>query len=151
MIVVRKLDTLVARLRGGAADLKLMRLGKTILGMFVALAMAVPPLGSFAHAKVAIPSPAAVSQMVDEADPAAQPAMAAMDAAAPMDDCCLPHGKAGDPCSSAACCAAHCTAVTPLLTVGFVYPAKSLHVAPLIRDQVFASTIGSPPFRPPRT
>lgn len=123
-----------------------MRLRKTICGFLLVLAIALLPLANGATACTQIPQDTSANEttagsIVSTADyePLAQ-----------NDDCCLTHGTQGDPCSSAACCTFHCTAVPSASAVGTVYLPKPLHIVPLIRDQVFVSTIGSPPFRPPR-
>lgn len=127
-----------------------MRLGKTILSILAALALAVLPLGGFAHAKMAEQTLASVSQMADEPISVGPSTAVLADAIVQMDDCCLPHGVAGDACASAACCSVHCAGVAPIVQNGFLRLPRFTPFTPVVRDQVFASVIGSPPFRPPR-
>lgn len=123
-----------------------MSLRKTIMSFLVALAVAMLPVAAFARERMPASDALAVAQTQTDSIVSA----ATADMPGQMDDCCLPHEKAGDPCSSATCCAAHCTAVAPLLSIGFVQLPKPVLAVPLIQDQVFASIIGAPPFRPPR-
>jgi hypothetical protein len=65
-------------------------------------------------------------------------------------DCCPEHGTKSVPCSSAACCVGHCVGVAPILDPPGLRLRVRSNLADRASDQVPASTIGSPPFRPPR-
>lgn len=129
-----------------------MRIRSPFMSFLVAMALAMLPLASVAGA-MGPGERGVASQTIMESTVgvvAEGAVMASMDASTPMDDCCLPHGAAGDPCKSSACCAVHCAGVAPILQSGFVALPDSLVLTPVVRDQVVASTVGAPPFRPPR-
>ncbi len=129
-----------------------MRFRDAFISFLVAMALAMLPLASVAGAMG--PSErggASQATMELTIGVAAEGTVAAwMDASTPMDDCCLPHGMAGDPCKSSACCSVHCAGVAPVLQSGLFALPDTLALTPVVRDQVAASTVGAPPFRPPR-
>lgn len=127
-----------------------MRLRSMLMSFLVAMALAMLPLAGGARAS-GQGGHAVASQTIEPASGmnAGEAAMAAMDGSS-MDDCCLPHGVAGDPCKSAACCSAHCAGVASVLKLGLqVHPGPTAS-ALIVRDQVLTSIVGSTPFRPPR-
>lgn len=127
-----------------------MRFNGTLMSFLAAIALAVLPLASGARASARIHHPVATHTMESASETAAgEPATTAMDLSS-MDDCCLPHGIAGDPCKSVACCVIHCAGVAPVLQLGLQVHFGRTALAPIARDQVLTSVTGSPPFRPPR-
>ncbi len=127
-----------------------MRFRGAFISFLVAMALAMLPLASVTGAISPSDRTVASQTAMDSSSAAGQVVMASMDGSAPMDDCCLPHGAAGDPCKSSACCSVHCAVVAPILQTGFVALPDTPGLKPVARDQVAASTFGSPPFRPPR-
>lgn len=118
------------------------------LSVIAALALAVAPLAwGVAVASLANRGLASLPQATAAS---AQSHMVGAETPAPADDCCLLRGSAEDPCTSAACCGAHCVSVTSVFQSGFRLVAAPVcrRLAP--RDQVLASIAASPPFRPPR-
>lgn len=118
------------------------------LSMIAALALIVAPLaGAIAVTSLADRAAASLPQATAASG---QSHMVGAETPAPVDDCCLPRGSAEEPCTSAACCGAHCVSVTSIIQSGFrlVAAPACRRLAP--RDQVLASIAASPPFRPPR-
>lgn len=127
-----------------------MRLRGMLMSFVVAMALAMLPLAGSARVLWQVES-SATDQIVEVAPgpDASGTVMSAMDSSM-MDDCCLPHGAAGDPCKSAACCAVHCAGVAPVLQLGLQAPLDLRASVAIVRDQVLTSIVGSTPFRPPR-
>mgnify|MGYP007071049053 CR=1 FL=1 len=127
-----------------------MRLRSALASFLVAVALAMLPLAG--SARPFVDADQALSIQIAVAPPGtdAGPMMAAVDRSE-MDDCCLPHRSAGDPCKSAACCSIHCAGlVLPFLQLGLQEHYAAAGLAPIVRDQILGSIESSPPFRPPR-
>ena len=127
-----------------------MRLRRMLTSFLVTMALAMLPLAGGARA-VGPVDQAVANQTLEPMSGmnAGESAIAAMDESS-VDDCCLPHGAAGDPCKSAACCSVHCAAVTSGLQLELQVHLGATALVPIVRDQVLTSIGGSTPFRPPR-
>jgi hypothetical protein len=129
-----------------------MRFRGALISLLVAIALAMLPLagvaGQTGPGERGVASQSTMEPFVGVV--AVDPLAPAMDASTPMDDCCPPHGAAGDPCTSAVCCGLHCISATPLSESSFRLVAMPICLGPIVPDQVRASIVGSAPFRPPR-
>jgi hypothetical protein len=116
-----------------------MRIGRTIVAVLVALAVATLPAATgFASG--------AMTAMEISASPA-------------MPDCDHHHHnapggktqKSMDDCASMAGCALKCFNFTGTILAGIAYSSSaSAALKPVHASNIFASQMGSPPFRPPR-
>ena len=115
-----------------------MRIGRTIVAVLVALAVAMLPTATgFASG--------AMTAMEISASPA-------------MPDCDHHHNAPGgktqksmDDCASMAGCALKCFNFTGTILAGIAYSSSaSAALKPVHASNIFASQMGSPPFRPPR-
>ena len=113
-----------------------MAIARTILGVLIALSVAMLPVAGAAAFKLKSQNTAEVS------------------ASEPMHDCCPPTanpcGKAMDDCGSMATCAMKCFKYSAGIPSPLAYSFTSEDVMPLFESIGFNSQIGSAPFRPPR-
>ena len=111
-----------------------MNVGRTILALLIALAVALLPAAGGAGVKS--PAPAGMSVMED------------------MPDCCPqktdPCAKAMDDCAAMATCALKCFSFAGAASSIIVFPSTFASLAIPLAANPFASQPGSPPFRPPR-
>ena len=112
-----------------------MNVGRTILALLIALAVAMLPAAGGAGVKS--PAPAAdVSAMED------------------MPDCCPqkadPCAKVMDDCAAVATCALKCFSFAVTSSSIIVFPSAFSSMTIPLAANPFASQPGSPPFRPPR-
>jgi hypothetical protein len=129
-----------------------MRLTRTIIGLFVALSVAVLPVTGSASIVVTSPDTAASApKMGDMHVVDTQTGDAQMSAAM---DCCpdqtMPCDPSSDYCQAMASCAVSFLSLANIAVVGMKYPPRPWNSLPLLMDQAPPPHGGSPPFRPPR-
>jgi len=112
-----------------------MSVGRTILALLIALAVATLPAAGGAGVKS--PAPAASMSAMED-----------------MPDCCPykadPCAKAMDDCAAMATCALKCFSFAGAASSIIVFPSAFASMAIPLAANPFASQPGSPPFRPPR-
>jgi hypothetical protein len=111
-----------------------MAIARTILGVLIALSVAMLPVAGAAAFKLKSQNTAEVS------------------ASEPMRDCCpaKPNACDKDDCGSMATCAMKCFKYSAGIPSPLAYSFTSEDVMPLFESIGFNSQIGSAPFRPPR-